>query len=144
MINKIIDSITNLLSKSATNIWMGVLLVVFLLSSVYLGVQYFTSTSASEEKCEPFIKPYISQNQAQAKQINDLVAVIIEAKKVIEPITTTSFIPIRSSFMFASYDTTPKQRYQISAKKVVDKIDSILIKMKMDSIKKANSSSKKQ
>ena len=139
MISKIIDSISNLLSKAANNKRMSILLGCLLLALVYLSVQYFSYTGASEKKCEAFIKPYISQNEQQAKQINDLVSVLIEAKKVIEPVTVSmpvSGISERSvNFSFASLDTTPKQRYQMTAKKVVSKIDSLLMKMKQDSVK---------
>lgn len=138
MINKIIDSVTNLLSRAAANVRMSILLGCLLLSLVYLSVQYFSYTGANEKKCEAFVKPYISQNEAQAKQINDLVSVIIEARKVIAPVVSmpTSYVSERSSsFIFARFDTTPKQRYQMSAKKVVSKIDSILWKMKTDSVK---------
>lgn len=145
MINKIIDSVTNLLSKAAANIRMSILLGCLLLALVYLSVQYFTYTGANEKKCQAFIKPYVSQNLAQAKQINDLVSLIIEARKVIEPVMVsmpTSSISETSSFMFASNDTTPKQRYQMNAKKVVSKIDSILWKIKMDSINQISSPKK--
>lgn len=102
-----------------------------ILSFVLIGCITFSATQifkakakANCEDCTPF-----------KQQNKELISALIDIKKDLQASITTSYQLQPELIMFASLDTTRPQQQQAQVRKVLNKIDSILYRVKQDSIK---------
>jgi hypothetical protein len=117
--------------KSSNSNWGSrigaTLMLVVIAASLYFV--YPVIRPAKKEDCTY----YIEQNK-------QLVNALIDIKKDLQASVTTSYNQLQPELiMFASFDTVPKRKrmnqYQQVQQKVIYKIDSILYRIKQDSVK---------
>ena len=129
---KIADILAQLLliAKDA-KAWMRVLIFVVVgTGCVVVGAIAFSKTRTRVQDCTY----YIEQNK-------QLVGALIEIRTDLQP-KATSFIGGGASIIFALYrDTIPKPKMSAQVNKVLNKIDSILLKIKQDSLNFKNKKS---
>ena len=122
---KIADILAQLLliAKDA-KAWMRVLIfVVVATGCVVIGAIAFSKTRTKVQDCTY----YIEQNK-------QLVGALIDIRTDLQP-KATSFVEGSAVVVFASLrDTLPKPRMSAQVNKVLNKIDSILLKIKPDSL----------
>ena len=122
----ILTDIRQLLRLVASNQKAGLWLLIF---AVILGTGGFFYLKYRPDKPETdcaFIK----------QQNKELLSFILEAQRQVKELAQpTSYIMKRNDFMFASLDTIPKTKQQ-KAVILLNKFDSLLLKIKEDSIKR--------
>jgi hypothetical protein len=123
-IAKLLEGVKNIASNTA--IWVKSLVFIVIVGGTFtIGAISFSETKVQKSDCTS----YIEENRL-------LINALIEIKRDLTPITTTSYVMDEDfiSFMYASYDTIPKEakptQHQIKVKAVLSKIDSILLKSK--------------
>lgn len=115
--------------KMANQNWTSRIFTLVLIASLTYG---FTQVFKAKKNCEDCTS-FKEQNK-------ELINALIGIKKDLSAAVTTSYVGNEDGLMYASYDTTPKRQSQFQQsqqiKRVMSKIDSILWKVHMDSLKR--------
>jgi hypothetical protein len=123
---KYLSNIFNAIIRAAQNKWVW-LRVLILVITGFAGAILFSRTKVdtkAAESCE--------------SERGQLIQALIEIRTELDPVQPTSYIDRPDAFIFAIYDTTrPEQMQQRKVNRVLSKIDSILLKYRIDSIKKS-------
>jgi hypothetical protein len=114
--------------KSMNTTWSSRVFSLLVLAVVVFG--YVRGNGSKKQDCTY----YIEQNK-------QLVSALIEIKKDLQDGMTTSYNWDGGGLSFASYDSVPKRmnKQQIQMRITIRKIDSILYRIKQDSVKQKQS-----
>jgi len=126
--------------KSSNSNWgsrIGATLMLIVIAAAIYFV-YPVIRPAKKEVVKDDCTYYIEQNK-------QLVNALIDIKKDLQASVTTSYNQLQPELiMFASFDTVPKRKrmnqYQQAQQRVIYKIDSILYRIKQDSVKQKSKS----
>jgi len=115
-----------IIAKDA-KVWLRVLVLVV---TLFAGAIIFSRTKVKKEDCTY----YIEQNK-------QLVNALIDIKRDLSVAVSTSFTGEETGLIFAQNVPKQKSQYQQNQqiKKVMSKIDSVLLKYRLDSLKRIKS-----
>jgi len=123
----VITDIRDLLKLVASNQKAAKWLLIIIIVGGIAGFFYLKYRPSKPESDCAFIK----------QQNKELLAFILEARKGIKELAQpTSYIKGGNYFSFASYDTVPTTKQQ-KAVVLLSKFDSLLLKLKQDSIQRS-------